>query len=74
MLQQLLQQEETEIQPQSLRALENDLVSVLARELDFVLSLGAKEERLRKLEMKYQTLVISSPLCNPRVLCRLRSR
>ena len=56
-LQQLLQREEFEGREDFLKSLEDALVSVLGRDLDYLLQLGDREKEMRQLEIQYQTLV-----------------
>ncbi|KAL8273903.1 hypothetical protein Esti_002226 [Eimeria stiedai] len=57
-LQELLQQEEFECRPDFLKSLEDSLVAVLGRDIDFLLSLKDREQELRQLEVQFQTLMI----------------
>ncbi|KAL8450670.1 hypothetical protein Emag_003110 [Eimeria magna] len=57
-LQELVQQEEFESRPDFLKSLEDSLVTVLGRDIDFLLSLKDREQELRQLEVQFQTLMI----------------
>ncbi|KAL8440325.1 hypothetical protein Efla_001167 [Eimeria flavescens] len=58
-LQELLQQEEFECRADFLKSLEDGLISVLGRDIDYLLSLKDTEKETRQLEIQYQTLMIN---------------
>lgn len=56
-LQELIQQEEFDNRVEQIEQMEDDIIQVLGRELDFVLSIGDKEKEFSSLEATFQTQV-----------------